>query len=59
MEAISWSSAYNVSWISNMIKHIIIPKQNEKDLDEIPTYIKKGITFHPVSRMEEVIETVF
>jgi ATP-dependent Lon protease len=43
----------------NMIKHIIIPKQNEKDLDEIPTYIKKGIKFHPVSRMEEVIETVF
>ena len=43
----------------NLVKHIIIPKQNQKDLDEIPSYIKKGITFHPVSRMEEVIETVF
>lgn len=43
----------------NMIKHIIIPKQNEKDLEEIPAYVKKGIVFHPVSRMEEVIELIF
>jgi len=43
----------------NMVKHIIIPKQNEKDLEEIPAYVKKGIVFHPVSRMEEVIELIF
>ncbi|MCQ2604515.1 MAG: endopeptidase La [Spirochaetia bacterium] len=43
----------------NLIKHIIIPKQNEKDLEEIPDFVKKGIKFHPVSRMEEVIEIIF
>jgi ATP-dependent Lon protease len=40
----------------NKIKEIIIPASNEQDLDEIPEHVKKGITFHPVSRMEEVIE---
>lgn len=40
----------------NKIKEIIIPAANEKDLDEIPDHVKKGLVFHPVSRMEEVIE---
>ena len=39
----------------NKIRDIIIPKGNEKDLDEIPEHVKKGITFHPVERMEEVL----
>jgi ATP-dependent Lon protease len=39
----------------NKIRDIIIPKGNERDLDEIPDLVKKGITFHPVERMEEVI----
>jgi ATP-dependent Lon protease len=43
----------------NKIKEIIIPRQNLKDLEEIPDYIKKGIAFHPVDRMEEVIDIVF
>ncbi len=43
----------------NDIKHVIIPKQNERDLDDIPEHVKKGITFHPVSRIEEVLEIVF
>ena len=38
------------------IKAIIIPKANERDLKEIPEKVKKGITFHPVETMEEVIE---
>ena len=41
------------------IREILIPKQNEKDLEEIPDHVKKGITFHPVERMEEVIERLF
>jgi ATP-dependent Lon protease len=41
------------------IKHIIIPRLNEKDLEEIPEHVKKGITFHPVSNMEEVIDILF
>jgi ATP-dependent Lon protease len=40
----------------NKIKDIIIPKQNEKDLEEIPEHVKKGITFYPVERMEEVLK---
>ncbi len=43
----------------NKIKHIIIPKQNVRDLDDIPEHVKKGLTFHPVSRMEEVVELIF
>lgn len=41
------------------IKNIIIPKQNEKDLEEIPAHIKKGIKFHPVETFDEVIKIVF
>jgi ATP-dependent Lon protease len=43
----------------NKIKQIIIPAQNEKDLDDIPEHVKKGIDFHPVQNMEEVIERLF
>jgi ATP-dependent Lon protease len=39
----------------NKIREIIIPKANAKDLDEIPEHVKKGLVFHPVERMEEVI----
>jgi ATP-dependent Lon protease len=39
----------------NKAKHIIIPKQNTRDLDDIPDYVKKGIEFHPVERFEEVL----
>jgi ATP-dependent Lon protease len=39
----------------NKAKHIIYPKQNERDLDEIPEHVKKGIEFHPVERYEEVL----
>jgi ATP-dependent Lon protease len=40
----------------NKIREIIIPKSNEKDLEEIPEHVKKGITFYPVERMEEVLK---
>lgn len=43
----------------NKIKQIIIPKANLRDLDDIPEIVKKGISFHPVSRMEEVLDLVF
>ncbi|MDR1251042.1 MAG: endopeptidase La [Treponema sp.] len=39
----------------NKARHIIIPKQNGRDLDDIPDYVKKGIEFHPVERFEEVL----
>jgi ATP-dependent Lon protease len=39
----------------NKAKHIIMPKQNERDLDEIPDHVKKGLEFHSVERFEEVL----
>jgi ATP-dependent Lon protease len=39
----------------NKAKHIIFPKQNERDLDEIPDHVKKGIEFHPVTSYNEVL----
>jgi len=39
----------------NRAKHIIIPRQNLRDLDEIPGHVKKGIEFHAVERFDEVL----
>jgi len=35
---------------------VILPKKNEKDLEEIPSHLKKGLKFHFVERMDEVID---
>ncbi len=37
------------------MKHVIIPKENEMDLDKIPNSVREELTFHPVSTMEEVL----
>lgn len=37
------------------IKHVIIPKDNEMDLEKIPQSVRKQMIFHPVSTMEEVL----
>ena len=39
----------------NGIRNIIIPKDNLKDLEEIPEDIKKELEFYPVSHASEVI----
>ncbi len=38
------------------IKTVIIPKDNEKDLAEIPANVKRGMKIIPVSRAEEVLK---
>jgi ATP-dependent Lon protease len=38
------------------IKTVIIPKDNEKDLAEIPMNVKRGLKIIPVSRVEEVLK---
>jgi ATP-dependent Lon protease len=43
----------------NKARDIIIPKQNLRDLDEIPDYVKKGLTFHLVERFDEVLALAF
>lgn len=40
----------------NKIKTIIIPKANERDLEDIPSHVKQGIKFMPVSDVHEVLE---
>ena len=40
----------------NKIKTIIIPKANERDLEDIPEHVKQGIKFMPVSGVHEVLE---
>jgi ATP-dependent Lon protease len=37
------------------ITTVVIPKDNEKDLVEIPANVKKGLTIIPVSHVDEVI----
>ncbi|MCQ2611077.1 MAG: endopeptidase La [Treponema sp.] len=43
----------------NGIKTILIPKANQRDLEEIPEHVKAGIKFIPVSDVHEVIDFVF
>ncbi len=38
------------------IKTVLIPKENEKDLSEIPDNVKRGLDIVPVSVVDEVLE---
>jgi ATP-dependent Lon protease len=35
---------------------VVIPYQNEKDLNDLPPYVRKKINFVPVRHMDEVIK---
>ncbi|MFN8582309.1 MAG: endopeptidase La [Gemmatimonadaceae bacterium] len=37
------------------IKHIIIPKQNEADLEDVPDEVQQQLTFHPVETLSQVL----
>ena len=37
------------------IKHVLIPKDNVKDLEEIPENVKTDLTIHPVKWIDEVL----
>ena len=37
------------------IKHVLIPHDNVKDLEEIPDNVKTGLTIHPVKWIDEVL----
>lgn len=41
------------------IKEIILPKENQKDLEEVPDMVLDALNIHPVSKMEEVTKIVF
>ncbi len=40
------------------VRTVIIPLENEKDLTEIPSDVKKELTFKPVSTFDEVVDIV-
>jgi ATP-dependent Lon protease len=41
------------------IKEVILPKRNEKDLDELPEQVRQSLVFHPVNRINDAIDIVF
>lgn len=38
------------------LRTVILPKRNEKDLEEIPKTVREEMIFHPVSRVGEVLD---
>ncbi len=43
----------------NLVKTVLIPKFNERDLDKLEANVKEGIEFHLVGDMEEVLKYAF
>jgi len=41
------------------IKKLIFPKANEKDVAELPDYIKEGLSFHFVEEYSDVFKILF
>ncbi len=37
------------------LKEVILPKRNEKDIDDVPETVRKAMTFHLASRVEDVL----
>src|SRR6266568_2631803 len=38
------------------LKEVILPKRNEKDLDDVPESVRNAMTFHLASRVDEVLK---
>jgi ATP-dependent Lon protease len=38
------------------IKEIILPRQNEADLEDIPAEVREALVFHPVATLDEVFD---
>ena len=41
------------------IKHVVIPKANVRELEEMPKDVREGLQFHPVATMDEVLLLAF
>jgi ATP-dependent Lon protease len=44
-----------VAALRNRITDVILPQENARDLDELPSEVKSGIRFHPVRTMDDVL----
>jgi ATP-dependent Lon protease len=40
------------------ITHIILPRENEADLEDVPAEVRQALAFHPVERLREVLDIV-
>jgi ATP-dependent Lon protease len=38
------------------IKHIVMPKANVPDLEDIPSHLRRSMTFHPCETLDQVLE---
>jgi ATP-dependent Lon protease len=38
------------------LKEVILPKRNEKDIDDVPESVRNEMTFHLASRVEDVLK---
>jgi ATP-dependent Lon protease len=43
----------------NRIRKIVIPALNQRDLEEIPEHVRKGITFRAAETMDDVVAELF
>lgn len=43
----------------SLVKEIIFPKNNQKDWDDLPAYIREGVTPHFVETYDEVYKIAF
>jgi len=41
------------------LKTVIFPKENERDYDELPNYLKEGLTFHFADHYDDVFKIAF
>ncbi|MBI4369841.1 MAG: endopeptidase La [Elusimicrobia bacterium] len=41
------------------VKLVLIPKDNEKDLEDVPTEVREGLSVIAVSHMDQVLQAVF
>ena len=41
------------------IRHVVIPKGNVRELEELPDDVREGISFHPVAAMDDVLALAF
>ena len=39
----------------NAVRHVIIPHQNVRDIEELPEEVRNGVTFHAVKTMDDVL----
>ncbi|MDR0816516.1 MAG: endopeptidase La [Desulfovibrio sp.] len=45
--------------VAHGLKHVIVPQQNVKDLEEVPKDLLKRISVHPVHHYDELLSLVF